>query len=144
MVPPLRQRREDIPLLVRDFSARCSKRLGKTIDSIPLEVIEAFQSYHWPGNVRELQNVIERAVILARGSELHIDEPLETAYSASTPQLQIKSTLEEVERRHITRMLNEAEGRISGEGGAAETLGLNPSTLRGRMRKLGIKRSDSD
>ena len=142
VLPPLRQRKDDIPLLVRDFSARFAKRLGKTIDSIPHEVIEAFQAYHWPGNIRELQNVIERAVILARGSVLHVDEPLESAATETAPLFHVKSTLEEVERRHITRTLQEANWKISGEGGAAEVLGLNPSTLRARMRKLGIKRSD--
>ena len=143
LLPPLRQRRDDIPLLVRDFSARFSKRFGKTIDTIPLEVIEAFQSYHWPGNIRELQNVIERAVILARGSVLHVDEPLETAAMETAQLLQVKSTLEEVERRHIARTLEEVNWKISGEAGAAEVLGLNPSTLRARMRKLGIKRPTS-
>lgn len=141
VLPPLRQRTDDIPLLVHDFSARFAKRLGKRIDSIPHEVIEAFQSYHWPGNIRELQNVIERAVILARGSVLHVDEPLENAVTETAPLLHVKSTLEEVERRHITRTLEEANWKISGDGGAAEILDMNPSTLRARMRKLGIKRS---
>jgi formate hydrogenlyase transcriptional activator len=142
VLPPLRQRGDDIPLLARAFTERFAKRLGKTIDSIPHDVIEAFQSYHWPGNIRELQNVIERAVILARGSVLHVDEPLDVAAAETTPLAHVKSTLEEVERRHITRTLEEASWKISGEGGAAEALGLNPSTLRARMRKLGIKRSD--
>ncbi len=145
VLPPLRQRSEDIPLLVRDFVTRFSKRFGKSIDSIPHEVIEAFQSYHWPGNVRELQNVIERAVILARGSVLHVDEPLDIPVTAdaakeTAPLLQVKSTLEEVERRHITRTLEETNWKISGNGGAAEVLDMNPSTLRARMRKLGIER----
>jgi transcriptional regulator with GAF, ATPase, and Fis domain len=142
VLPPLRQRRDDISLLARDFTARFAKRLGKSIDSIPHEVIEAFQSYHWPGNIRELQNVIERAVILARGSVLHVDEPLETLVADTEPLQHVKSTLEEVERRHIMRTLEESNWKISGEGSAAEVLGLNPSTLRARMRKLGIKRSD--
>jgi len=140
LLPPLRQRTDDIPMLVRNFSARFAIRFGKTIDSIPHEVIEAFQAYHWPGNIRELQNVIERAVILARGSVLHVDEPLETEVTEAAPLLQVKSTLEEVERRHITRTLEAANWKISGEGGAAELLGLNPSTLRARMRKLGLNR----
>ena len=140
LLPPLRQRTDDIPMLVRNFSARFAIRFGKTIDSIPHEVIEAFQAYHWPGNIRELQNVIERAVILARGSVLHVDEPLETEVTEAAPLLQVKSTLEEVERRHITRTLEAANWKISGEGGAAELLGLNPSTIRARMRKLGLNR----
>lgn len=105
-------------------------------------MIEALQSYHWPGNIRELQNVIERAVILTRGNSLHVDDPLDAAVTETPPLAQVKSTLEEVERRHITRTLEEANRKISGAAGAAEILGLNPSTLRARMRKLGIKRSD--
>ena len=142
VLPPLRQRIEDIPLLTQAFTERLSKRLGKAIDSIPHDVIDAFQSYHWPGNIRELQNVIERAVILARGRVLHVDEPLDAVATETAPLAHAKSTLEEVERRHITRTLEEADWKISGEGGAAEVLGLNPSTLRARMRKLGITRSD--
>jgi transcriptional regulator with GAF, ATPase, and Fis domain len=142
VLPPLRQRSDDIPLLARAFTERFAKRLGKTIDTIPHDVIEAFQSYHWPGNIRELQNVIERAVILARGSVLHVDESLDAAATETTPLAHVKSTLEDVERRHITRTLEESNWKISGEGGAAEVLGLNASTLRARMRKLGIKRSD--
>jgi formate hydrogenlyase transcriptional activator len=83
------------------------------IESIPHDVIEAFQSYHWPGNIRELQNVIERAVILARGSVLHVDEPLDAVATETTPLAHVKSTLEEVERRHITRTLEEASWKIS-------------------------------
>ena len=142
VLPPLRQRQDDIPLLVRAFTNRFAKRFGKTIDSIPNGVMEAFQSYSWPGNIRELQNVIERAVIVARGAVLHVDEPLDAAATETAPLEHAKSTLEEVERRHITRTLEEANWKISGEGGAAEILGLNPSTLRARMRKLGIKRND--
>ena len=141
-LPPLRHRKDDIPLLVSAFTERFAKRLGKMIDLIPHDVIEAFQSYSWPGNIRELQNVVERAVIVARGNVLHVDEPLDVAATESAPLEHVKSTLEVVERRHIIRTLEEANWKISGEGGAAEILGLNPSTLRARMRKLGIKRSD--
>jgi formate hydrogenlyase transcriptional activator len=141
LLPPLRQRTDDIPLLARAFTERFAKRLGKKIDSIPQDVIEAFQTYRWPGNIRELQNVIERAVILTRGSVLHVDEPLDEAAAETAPLAHVKSTLEEVERRHITRTLDEANWKISGEGGAAQVLDMNPSTLRARMRKLGIKRS---
>ncbi len=142
VLPPLHQRTDDIPLLARVFTERFAKRFGKTIDSIPHDVIEAFQSYHWPGNIRELQNVIERAVILARGNVLHVDEPLDAVNTEAAPLAHAKSTLEEVERRHITRTLEDVKWKISGDGGAAEALGLNPSTLRARMRKLGIKRAD--
>jgi formate hydrogenlyase transcriptional activator len=142
LLPALRQRREDIPLLVRVFTERFSMQLGRNIDKVPQDVIEAFQSYSWPGNIRELQNVIERAVILTRGRALQVDEPLDAATTESPPMEHVKFTLEEVERRHITRMLSETNSKISGAGGAAELLGLNPSTLRARMRKLGIKRGD--
>lgn len=141
VLPPLRQRIDDIPLLVSTFVQRFAQRLGKTIDLIPQDVMEALQSYSWPGNIRELQNVIERAVILSRGDVLHVDESLDGSAIESVPLEHVKSTLEEVERRHILRTLEEANWKISGEGGAAEGLGLNPSTLRARMRKLGIKRS---
>ena len=140
--PPLRHRKDDIPLLVSAFTERFAQRLGKMIDSIPHDVIEAFQSYSWPGNIRELQNVVERAVIVARGNVLHVDEPLDVAATESAPLEHVKSSLEVVERRHIIRTLEGANWKISGKGGAAEFLGLNPSTLRARMRKLGIKRSD--
>jgi transcriptional regulator with GAF, ATPase, and Fis domain len=141
-LPPLRQRKDDIPLLLRAFTERFGNRFGKTIDSIPQDVMQAFQAYSWPGNIRELQNVIERAVIVARGNVLHVDEPLDAAATETTPLEHVRSTLGEVERRHILRTLEEANWKISGEGGAADVLDLNPSTLRARMRKLGIKRSD--
>lgn len=140
-VPSLKNRKSDIPLLVHSFTNIYAKRFGKTIKSIPKEVIEALQAYHWPGNIRELQNVLERAVILARGDTLHVDEPLETEVEPAKPLQHIKPTLEEVERRHIERTLEESNWKVSGKGGAAEVLGLNPSTLRARMRKLGISRS---
>jgi len=142
LLPPLRQRTDDIPLLVRAFTERFAKQFGKMIDSVPRDVIEAFQSYSWPGNVRELQNVIERAVIVAHGNVLHVDDPLDVAATETAPLEHVKSTLEEVDRRHVMRTLEEVNWKISGDGGAADILGLNPSTLRARMRKLGIKRTD--
>ncbi len=141
-LPPLRSRKDDIPLLVRAFTGRLAKQLGKTIESVPHDVIEALQAYSWPGNIRELQNVIERAVIVARGNVLYVDDPLDTPATETASLQHVKSTLEEVERRHILRTLEESNWKISGDGGTAEALGLNPSTLRARMRKLGIKRAD--
>ena len=142
VLPPLRQRIDDIPLLVQAFTERFAKQQNKMIDAIPHEVMEAFQSYYWPGNIRELHNVVERAVILARGNVLHLDEPLDVEATEAAPLAHVRSTLEEVERRHILRTLEEVNWKVSGDGGAAEALGLNPSTLRARMRKLGIKRSN--
>ena len=110
------------------------------IDEIPHDVMEALQSYAWPGNIRELHNVVERAVILTRGNVLHLDEPLDVETTETAPMAHVKHTLEEVERRHIVRTLRDVNWKVSGDGGAAEVLGLNPSTLRARMRKLGIKR----
>ena len=136
-VPPLRQRKEDIPLLVEHFVNGYAKKFGKMITSISPRALQTFQTHSWPGNVRELANVIERAVIHAKGSVLHsidrfeetIEEPLFSA-----------KTLEEVEREYIIRTLENTGWRIEGPHGAANILGLNPSTLRTRMIKLGIQR----
>jgi PAS domain S-box-containing protein len=142
MVPPLRERREDIPLLVRHFVSRFSKRIGKSIDSISPAAMRSLENYSWPGNVRELANVIERAVISSRGSTLFLAEPLEAA-EASGPASDWK-TLEEMEREYILRVLDQTAGKIEGPHGAASLLGLNPSTLRGRISKLGIRRARWD
>jgi len=133
-VPPLRARPEDIPLLVWAFVREFAQAQGKTIDQIPKRSMETLQRYLWPGNVRELRNIIERATILSAGPTLHVDlpEPLDP----KTPGM----TLEEVERRHIIAVLDEVRWRIRGDGGAAQRLGLKPSTLESRMRKAGIKR----
>ncbi len=137
-LPPLRQRKEDIPLLVSAFVARLSKRLGKGIRRIPDAVIEELQSYHWPGNIRELENVIERAVISSEGSVLTLADRLTPGESPMAPPG--PQNLQALEREHILRVLEQTRWRIEGKGGAANLLGLNPSTLRGRMRKLGIYR----
>lgn len=141
-LPPLRQRTDDIPLLVRAFTSKIANQQNKVIDAIPDSVMEALQSYAWPGNIRELHNVVERAVILARDHVLRLHEPLDREMAQSTPRMQTRSTLEEVERQHIVHTLKGVDWKVSGDGGAAEILGLNPSTLRARMRKLGIKRSN--
>ncbi|MFY9690579.1 MAG: sigma 54-interacting transcriptional regulator [Candidatus Acidiferrales bacterium] len=145
IVPPLRDRTEDIPLLVHFFLARFAKRMGKNVDAVPPETMAALCRYSWPGNVRELEHVVERAVILSLGPELRIPRSeLESArpgYSqdAATPT---SSTLEEIERGHILNVLREAKGKIGGSGGAAERLGMNRTTLNSRMQKLGISRKD--
>jgi transcriptional regulator with GAF, ATPase, and Fis domain len=137
-VPPLRERRDDIPLLVWAFVRELAPAMGKTIESIPEVVLEALQEYDWPGNVRELRNVIERTLIVCRGPILHA-EPPETMGPSHEKPLR-SETLEEVERRHIRSVLLKTGWRVSGRDGAAEILGLKPTTLESRMAKLGIKR----
>jgi len=134
-MPPLRDRSDDIPLLVDFYVKKLSKRMGKSVQIIPTRVMNALQNYDWPGNVRELENVLERAVINSSGPKLHlVDELKKPQKDLSTAQ----KTLEAVEREHIVRILEQAQWKISGKNGAAEILGLNRSTLRARMRKLGI------
>jgi PAS domain S-box-containing protein len=134
-MPPLRDRLDDIPLLVDFYVKKISKRMGKSIEIIPTSVMNALQNYHWPGNVRELENVLERAVINSSGPKLRLVDELKTKQKdLSTAQ----KTLEAVEREHIVRILEQTQWKVSGKNGAAEILGLNRSTLRARMRKLGI------
>jgi PAS domain S-box-containing protein len=134
-VPPLRERKTDISLLVDHFVAKISKRLGKSVEDIPTTVMNALQNYHWPGNIRELENVLERAVINSSGPKLHlVDElkkPLKDLAAA-------KKTLDEIEQDYIIQVLEQTNWKVSGKNGAAEILGLDRSTLRARMRKLGI------
>jgi PAS domain S-box-containing protein len=136
-VPPLRQRKEDIPLLVEHFVNGYAKKFGKTITSVSPRALHTFQSHSWPGNVRELANAIERAVIHAKGSVLHSIDRFEEI--TEEPPFAAK-TLEEVEREYIIRTLENTGWRVEGPHGAANVLGLNPSTLRTRMIKLGIQR----
>jgi len=136
-VPPLRQRKEDLPLLVEHFVNRYAKKSGKTITSVSPRAMHNLQTHSWPGNVRELANVIERAVIHTQGSVLHVIDRFEPA--PEEPSHSVK-TLEEVEREYIVRILEDTGWRIEGSFGAARILGLNPSTLRTRMLKLGIQR----
>ncbi len=133
-VPPLRARQEDIPLLTWAFVREFASAQGKTIEQIPRRTMDALQRYGWPGNVRELRNIIERATILSPGPTLRVELPASVDLQAAG------MTLEAIERRHIVAVLDEVRWRIRGEGGAAQRLGLKPSTLESRMRKLGIKR----
>ena len=139
-VPPLRQRKEDIPLLVQAFIERYSRKLGKQITSIQKETMKALQDYPWPGNVRELESIIERAVILCPGPVLQLADKLEIS---SLPLSSTVRTLEETERNQILKILSETRWRIEGKDGAAAILGLHPSTLRARMHKLGIVRPET-
>jgi PAS domain S-box-containing protein len=134
-MPPLRDRLDDIPLLVDFYIKKISKRMGKSIEIIPTGVMNALKNYYWPGNVRELENVLERAAINSSGPKLRlVDELKKPQKDLSTTQ----KTLEAVERDHIVRILEQTQWKVSGKNGAAEILGLNRSTLRARMRKLGI------
>ncbi len=138
-VPPLRARREDIPLLANYFMTQISARIGKTIDSIPSSTMNQLVTYNWPGNVRELKNVLERAIITSAGDELRLPEVLSGNRSEyETAAHHDFTTLETVERQYITSVLQETGWRISGPRGAAKILDLNPSTLRYRIKKLGI------
>jgi transcriptional regulator with GAF, ATPase, and Fis domain len=137
VLPPLRERREDIPLLVRAFVKEFQKKMGKEIERIPNKTMQALQSYSWPGNVRELRNVIEHAMILNRDKSLVISMP-DADFEA-----QPASRLDDVERRHIMSVLERTGWRVAGKGGAAEALGLKRTTLYSKMKKLGIDRSSS-
>jgi formate hydrogenlyase transcriptional activator len=138
-LPPLRARRDDIPLLVWHFVEKYSQQMDKCIDRIPEETIEALTRYHWPGNIRELQNVIERAVILTQGTILHV--PLENLERHSPfDQPSRAMTLKEAERQHILRTLDETQWVIGGAHGAAARLGVPRTSLIYRMQKLGIPR----
>ncbi len=139
-VPPLRQRKEDIPLLVKAFLSRYARKLGKQITSIQKETMKVLQEYPWPGNVRELESVLERAVILCRGPVLQLADKLD--FSFLSPSSGVR-TLEEAERNQILEILSECRWRIEGKDGAAAILGLHPSTLRARMHKLGIVRPET-
>ena len=157
-IPALRERREDVPLLVRYFVQKFSRRLNKAVAYVPAEAMDALVNYSWPGNVRELENFVERAVLLSPGKQLRVPiSELKSGAQAqgenSTPALEPAglsqasplaphsiSTLEEAERQHILRALRQTEWRIAGPKGAATLLGMKRTTLQARMRKLGIRR----
>ena len=138
VVPPLRERTEDIPLLVRYFAQKHARGMDRRIESIPSEEMEALTRYSWPGNVRELENLIERAVILSRGPTLHVPLP-EERLSGEAPAAAVV-TLEAAEREHILRALRDTNWVIAGPQGAAARLGMKRTTLQSRMAKLGITR----
>jgi transcriptional regulator with GAF, ATPase, and Fis domain len=135
-VPPLRERREDVPLLVWAFVKELCKKLGKKIDSISRKSMDELQRYPWPGNIRELRNVIERAMIVTESSTLQVQLP----HTAPTAAADL--SMDEMQRRHILAVLEQAGGRVRGKHGAAELLGMKPTTLDNRMKKLGVKRSE--
>ncbi len=137
-LPPLRERQEDIPLLVRHFAMKHSARLGKRIEVIPQKIMESLRAYPWPGNVREMENVIERAVIISQGPRLELGDW--SPRPGIAPDKSRRRTLEEVEREHILAVLELTGWRVGGERGAAEILGLKRTTLESRMKKVGIQR----
>ena len=152
-VPPLRERADDIPLLVRHFVQQFGRRMGKTIETIPSETMDALVRYHWPGNIRELQNVIERAVIVSTGPVLKVSladlenrvpssiAPLAAKSVSDAPrdERDMRSVLEETERKQIVAALEQANWIVAGPKGAANLLGVKRSTLQSRMQKLGIR-----
>jgi PAS domain S-box-containing protein len=135
-LPPLRERREDIPLLLWAFVKELEQSMGKTITNISRKTVDLLQGYSWPGNIRELRNVIERAMILTTGRHLHIDR-IDGSDSATGSE---QGTLKEIEKSHIISTLENTGWRVSGKKGAAQLLGFKESTLRSRMQRLGIKR----
>ena len=139
-VPPLRKRREDIPLLVEHFTSLIAPTIGKQIDKIPKQLMDLLKAYDWPGNVRELRNVVERSIITSPNSTLHVPDDLITGQQLSSPEFGSAISLDEVQRQHIQAILEKTNGKIEGPDGAAAILGLKPSTLRHRMKKLGVKR----
>ncbi|MFO7753057.1 MAG: helix-turn-helix domain-containing protein, partial [Desulfobacteraceae bacterium] len=135
--PPLRDRVDDIPLLVNFYVDRISKRLGKKIEMIPSNVMDALQQYHWPGNVRELENVLERGVINSSGPKLRVVDELKRPNTKTT---KAQKTLKDMERDYIIQVLEEVDWKVSGKNSAAEILDLDRSTLRARMRKYNIRK----
>ena len=140
-IPPLRERRGDIPLLATYFVSKLSRQMGKKIKSIPARAMEVLAKASWPGNVRELENFIERAVILTQGSELYV--PIaELKNRATALHTNSGSMFHDAERQAIINALKAASGRVAGVGGAAARLGLKRTTLQNKMRRLNISRAD--
>ena len=137
-VPPLRDRVEDVPVLVRHFVQKFASRMKRHIETVPIDAMRALQSYGWPGNVRELENFIERAVILSSGSELFVPTA-ELKRHATLPNGSV-TTLEDAERDHILKALRDTHWVIGGSSGAAARLGMKRTTLQSKMQKLGIAR----
>ena len=140
-LPALRERREDIPMLIRHFVEKCAPRLHKRIDIIPDEAVDAMMHWSWPGNIRELENFIERSVILSEGNRL--SPPLaELREEISRQPSESDGTLRNKEREHIVEMLRQTRGALSGPAGAAARLGLKRTTLQYKMQRLGLSRTD--
>jgi formate hydrogenlyase transcriptional activator len=142
VVPPLRERRSDIQHLAIYFLDGFARKLGKSFDAIAPDAMDRLKRYPWPGNVRELQNIIERAAILSQGPGLEIDESMLALQPELLPETSTGETLDDVSRAHIRSILEKCGGKIEGRGGAAAMLGVKPSTLRYRLKKLGIQKGE--
>ncbi len=138
LLPPLRERREDIPLLVRHFVQVLAQRMSKDLRRVSAASMASLLDYDWPGNIRELQNVLERAVILANGTELEVRVRARVSKGRVVAQIHSAGTLEDVQRAHIRAVLESTKGVVAGVNGAAVRLGIKRSTLIFRMKKLGI------
>jgi transcriptional regulator with GAF, ATPase, and Fis domain len=143
--PPLRERKEDIPLLVKHFLHKHESRVGKKITHVPTEVMDTLSSYDWPGNIRELENLIERAMILSQGISLEYGDWLPSNKSSQIEKgKNTPATLADLERMHILEVLRKTNWKVSGARGAAKILGLNPTTLEARIKKMGITRHEGN
>lgn len=140
-LPPLRERHTDIPLLAQHFIEKLARKLGKPLNGLAPAALTKLTQHTWPGNIRELHNVLERAAILAQGPVIDIEQLLDMPLAVNNKPVH-SGTLEDLERNYICQVLADTQGVIEGQQGAATLLGLNPSTLRNRMRKLGIRKSD--
>ncbi len=136
VVPPLRERVEDIPALTNEFVSELGRKMGKPSMTLASGTLQKMQRYPWPGNIRELRNVIERAMIVSTGGTLDVKIPESSSYDAND-----SLDLEEMERKHIVKVLDSTNWRVKGKNGAAETLGLKATTLQSKMKKLGINRT---
>jgi len=142
-VPSLRERKDDIPILAKFLIKQISKRIGKQIKKISKASIRRLQAYHWPGNVRELINVLERAAVLSQDNTLHLGNWFKKEESQTLPDIfnaHDRPTLDELQCHYIINILKETKGRIRGKRGASEILGIKPTTLEARMKKLGINK----
>jgi transcriptional regulator with GAF, ATPase, and Fis domain len=138
-VPPLKERPEDIPLLIQSFVHDFALSIGKAIEEVDTDSIELLQRYSWPGNIRELRNIVERAVILATGPRLHLSVPSDSPDDLKPSLLHMDN-----EREHIRRVLEMTGWRVRGKGGAAEILGLKPTTLEYKIARLGLTRQENE
>jgi formate hydrogenlyase transcriptional activator len=139
-LPALRERKEDIPLLVRHFVHKFARRMDRHIETVHKETMKALMAWHWPGNIRELENLMERSVILSDGHSLRV--PLSELHAHEDSSADPDHTLDTAERLHIIRVLREANGKLSGPDGAAQRLGLKRTTLQSKMQRLKITRED--
>jgi transcriptional regulator with PAS, ATPase and Fis domain len=142
-LPPLRERKDDIPMLVDHFVAHFAKQMNKPVPEISKDVFKQLMTYNWPGNIRELGHLLERSVLLAKGkviSSINLPPAIVSQKKSGDDSIQPLKTLEEMEVEHILNVLKKCNGKVCGAGGAADVLGLPPSTLNSKIKKLGIKR----